>query len=192
MDIKEIAQTVAGVLILKPDQILFNSALGNSVLFANPFHGSQLSSGSIALISLLHSLLIILGLGLLIGVGLTACTVIAFFVAIGAGAGLFEAGQLLSVFGTQIKFASQPFNVTSNALVVYPFLSDLFLLAPVIIFAFGIFMWRHRRKARRLKKINEANYHLRQYCMACGVHVGPGQKKCRSCGASFSGQAPNS
>lgn len=190
MDIREIVQTVVGVLILKPDQILLNSALGNSVLFAGVIQANQL--GTIAtVLGLIHTLSLILGFGLILGISLGACTAIAFFVALGAGAGLFEAGQLLNIFGGQIAFVGHPLDGVANSLVVDPFLSDFFIIAPLIVLAAGLFRWHYSRKNEKQKAISEMDSHLRQYCTACGVHVTRKAKKCESCGAPFSKEESN-
>jgi hypothetical protein len=182
MDVREITQTVIGVLILSPDQALMKNALGNSVLLGAFFHTAQLSANTIAFLSLFHALVLILGIGLLIGVNLTISTAIAFFVGIGAGAGLFEAKTLLSFFGPEISFISTPINGTSNALVVYPFLSDIFLLCPIIVLALGIFVWRKKKIAKKLRTKNAVDLQMRHYCMTCGAHVEPGEKICNACG----------
>jgi hypothetical protein len=190
MDIREIVQAVVGVLILKPDQVLINNALGNSVLFAGTFHASQASSEA-AVITLFHPLLIILGLGLLIGMSLSVSTAIAFFVGIGAGAGLFEAGALLNTFAPQIAFLSAPFNGASNVIAANPVLSYMFIFFPVVVFSIGIIAWNRRRMASKLKTKNVVDSHMRHYCVSCGVHTEPGSKKCRSCGALVTKSAPD-
>lgn len=182
MDIREIVQAVVGVLILKPDQVLINKALGDSVLFGAVLHGAQSSSGA-TLVTLFHPLVIILGMGLVIGMSLSVSTAIAFFIGIGAGAGLFEAGALLSFFGPKIAFLSVPFNGASNVLSAYPVLSDLYVLFPLILFSLGIIVWHHRRMARKHRTRKAVDSHMRHYCVSCGAHVEPGSKSCNTCGS---------
>ena len=182
MDVREIAQTLIGVLILSPDQALMQNALGHSVIFGAFVQGAQLSASTIAFLSLFHALAIILGIGLIIGVNLTISTAIAFFVGIGAGAGLFEAKALLSFFGPALSIVSTPFNGTTDILATFPLLSDIFLLCPIFILLLGVFMWRRKKIAKKLRTKTAVDLHMRHYCMVCGAHVEPGEKACSACG----------
>jgi hypothetical protein len=194
LDIREIVQAVVGVLILKPDQVLVNDALGSNSAIAGTAssHSAPLAGELTTLVVLVHPLVIILGFGLLIGMGLSVSTIIAFFVGIGAGAGLFEAGALLKIFGAQVGILSAPFNGASSVLSAYPILSDLFIVFPLILLSIGVFAWSRKKRAKKIKSMNTVHSHLRHYCVFCGAHIEVGRKDCRACGSPVSKAALDS
>jgi ribosomal protein L40E len=186
MDVRDFIQAVSGALILRPDNILVASALSRGAFLSGYFAGAQPGDPTIGALSIAHVFLLVAGLGLLIGIGLTSSIAIGFFVVIGVAGGLFAIGSVLNVLGPQLSGAAASVQTELASLVVQPYVADAYLLAPIVVFVVGFYRWDVTTKVKKRKAVQETHLSLRQYCIYCGARHEPAATRCGSCGKPIS------
>ncbi|MCS4540626.1 MAG: zinc ribbon domain-containing protein [Thaumarchaeota archaeon] len=186
MEIRDLVQAIMGALVLKPDGVLVASALNNSFALSQFIGAGGLSGSYVAALGIIHVLLLILGVGLLIGVGPVTSIAIALLVVLGVAGGLFAIGQFMEVIGPQFASLSGSMNDVLGSLVVQPYVADVYIFAPILILAAGIFRWRHATKIRKQRTVNATQASLRQHCTFCGARIETTAAKCKACGRSVS------
>jgi ribosomal protein L40E len=186
MDVRDFIQAVSGALILRPDNILVASALSQGAFLSGYFAGAKPGDPTIGALSIAHVFLLVAGIGLLLGIGLTSSIAIGFFVVIGVAGGLFAIGSVLNVLGPQLSSAAGSVQTTLASLVVQPYVADAYLLAPVVVFVAGFYRWDVTTKVKKRKAVQATHLSLRQYCIYCGARHEPAATRCRSCGKPIS------
>ncbi len=182
MDVRDFVQAVSGALILRPDSILVAGALTKGEFVSGYFAGVEPGDPLIGALSIIHVFLLTAGLGLLIGIGLTSSIAIGFFVVVGVAGGLFALGSVVNVLGPQLSSAAESAQATLASLVVQPILADVYLFAPLLLFAAGLYRWDHTTKVKKRRAVQATQLSMRQYCTYCGVRHEPTASKCGSCG----------
>jgi RNA polymerase subunit RPABC4/transcription elongation factor Spt4 len=180
MEFRDFFQAAVGALIQQPDEVLVQSAQGNSAILQ--FLGRAIpDTALVGGFSLLHTFVMVTGFGLLIGASMETSVLIAGFVVLGVAGGLFAVGQVLTIMGVNFTGFSTGMTNALGTLVSQSVLADLYLVLPLLILALGVARWRQRGGKRRAKDAAAAHDSMRHYCTFCGSVVLPGSRACGVC-----------
>lgn len=180
MDIREFLQALVGAVILKPDELLLGSSQQSSSMLAEIDRVLGMD-GSVSAFSLLHTFVLVVGLGLLMGIDATTSLFIAIFVVLGVAGGLFAVGALFSVLGINLDSVTNGIAGALSPAFSHSLLADGFVVFPFVLLAAGVARYRWGSVRRATKQAQATYDSLRHYCAFCGSVMKPGSRRCQAC-----------
>ena len=181
MDIGEFLQAIVGALVQQPDGVLVAGAQKNSAIL-EAVQRAYPPGGYVGEIGILHTFVLVVGLGLLFGTSLSTGVFIAAFVVLGVAGGLFAMAQLFGVLGVNVAGLSGAMTGALGSLVSHQYVADFYVVLPAIVLAAGLARWRLMLSRTAIKKTVAVNDSMKHYCSRCGTVMKVGYRRCHVCG----------
>jgi Double zinc ribbon len=181
VDIRDFVQAAIGVAVQKPDEVLVASAQQSSAILGFVDRYLPSAAGLTEGIALLHTFVLVLGVGLLVGTSMSTGLFIAVFAVLGVAGGLFAVGALFTSLGINFSGFSDAMTTALGTVVSHRYLSDFYVLLPLLVLALGVTRWKFGAAIIERRRATTARNALRHYCAFCGSVMAPAARRCGSC-----------
>jgi RNA polymerase subunit RPABC4/transcription elongation factor Spt4 len=180
LDLRDFVQVIIGAVIQQPDETLVVGAQQNSAIL-EALQRAYPPGGLVNEIGILHTFVLVLGFGLLIGTGLSTSVFIAAFVVLGVAGGLFALGQLFGVLGVNAAVFTGNMTSALGSLVGHQYLADAYVVFPLLVLGLGLVRWRRMSSLSTVRRKLATNDSMKHYCSFCGSVLKVGYKACHVC-----------